>query len=47
MILGVKVLKLCSHLVPQCTGLSLRFQVARYMGKRLGQVGSSFGSNYL
>ena len=29
-ILGLKVFRLCSHLVPQRKGLSLRFQVARY-----------------
>ena len=33
--------------MPQHTGLSLRLQVARYMGVGIEQLGRSFGSNYL
>ena len=47
LILGVKVLRLCSLLVPQRTWLSLRFQVDRYMGRGIEQLGRSFGSNLL
>ena len=47
LIFGLKLLRLCSLLVPQHTGLSLRLQVARYMGVGIEQLGRSFGSNYL
>ena len=47
LIFGLKLLRLCSLLVPQRTGLSLRVQVVRYMGREIEDLGISFGSIYL